>query len=286
MSQNQPGHNDRLIKQFPRATELPSQSPLFWVSQKDRYLRQLLITDIEALTKRRLIVYYTDCAGPGIIDWSDPKYLGEMLHDAAGQEFDLMIETNGGQTDATEAVVSLLLKTCPNFRVIVPYRAKSNGTLMALAAASILMGEKSELGPVDPNLVLNGNQQVPCFFIVNSPPGTVDPIMVQVAVSAIQQTQKLASTVLAGGMMKGKPQTDIDDVVQKLSTRATYHSHGSVIDHIEASALGLNVTPFKTGDPIWDRLWLLRCMLDHDARRDGYAKIFETSRLSHSIVIQ
>ena len=30
-----------------RATELPAQSPLFWVEQKDRYLRQLLIRDIE-----------------------------------------------------------------------------------------------------------------------------------------------------------------------------------------------------------------------------------------------
>ena len=50
----------RQTEKFPRSTDLPSQSPLFWVEQKDRYLRQLLIRDIEDLTKRRLIVYFAN----------------------------------------------------------------------------------------------------------------------------------------------------------------------------------------------------------------------------------
>jgi hypothetical protein len=41
---------------FPRSKDLPAQSPLFWVEQKDRYLRQILIRDIEELTKRRLVI--------------------------------------------------------------------------------------------------------------------------------------------------------------------------------------------------------------------------------------
>jgi hypothetical protein len=45
-------------EKFPRGAELPSQSPLFWVEQKDRYLRQLLIRDIEELSGRRLVVYF------------------------------------------------------------------------------------------------------------------------------------------------------------------------------------------------------------------------------------
>jgi hypothetical protein len=32
---------------FPRGKALPAQSPLFWVDQKDRYIRQLLIRDID-----------------------------------------------------------------------------------------------------------------------------------------------------------------------------------------------------------------------------------------------
>src|SRR5271170_5145178 len=47
-------------ERFPRSTDLPSQSPLFWVEQKDRYLRQLLIRDIEEITGRRLLVYFAN----------------------------------------------------------------------------------------------------------------------------------------------------------------------------------------------------------------------------------
>src|SRR5262249_60941907 len=36
--------------QFPRSKSLPRQSPLFWVAEKDRYLRQLLLRDIQDAT--------------------------------------------------------------------------------------------------------------------------------------------------------------------------------------------------------------------------------------------
>ena len=47
------------VFQEPQTT--PNQSPLYWVSHKDRYLRQLLIKDIEEITGRSLVVYFTDC---------------------------------------------------------------------------------------------------------------------------------------------------------------------------------------------------------------------------------
>src|SRR5712692_2787541 len=86
---------------FPRGTAPPKQSPLFWVQQKDRYLRQLLIRDIEATTKRRLIVYFINWTfSPGaMIDRTDPTYLVEMLEDDRGEPIDLLLETGGGHTD-------------------------------------------------------------------------------------------------------------------------------------------------------------------------------------------
>src|SRR5271170_7804717 len=65
-------------ERFPRSTDLPSQSPLFWVEQKDRYLRQLLIRDIEELTSRRLVVYFGNRFERGSdIDGRDALYLTE-----------------------------------------------------------------------------------------------------------------------------------------------------------------------------------------------------------------
>jgi hypothetical protein len=255
---------------------------LFWVGEKDRYLRQLLIRDIEELTGRRLIVYYTDCDTGAQIDGGDDKYLLEILGEAHAGKIDLLLETNGGFTDATEKVVSIIRNQTSDIRVIVPKRAKSNGTLLALAAREIVLGACSELGPIDPLLTLKPGQAIPAQFIVQSPQ-PLDPIITQAAQFAIKQTQKLATELLKTGMLSGKSDQEIDAAVKNLSTRDVFHSHGSVIDHREAVRLGLKVAYLEPSDPLWQWLWLLRCMYEHDARRNGVVKIFEGRKLSSSI---
>ena len=146
---------------FPRTNITPSQSPLFWVTHKDRYLRQLLIRDIEEKTGRDLVVYFTDCdRTTAQIDQSDDVAFAELLAPLAGKPVDLLLETNGGLTDATEKICSLLRQTTTDLRVIVPRRAKSNGTVIALCGSEIVMGYQSELGPIDPSF-----SGVPAEFI-------------------------------------------------------------------------------------------------------------------------
>jgi hypothetical protein len=270
---------------FPRGRALPSQSPLFWVAEKDRYLRQLLIRDIEALTGRRLIVYFADCDSPhssAQIHPSDDAFLTELLRDGTGQGVDLLIETNGGYTDATEKLVAILRTLTLDLRVVVPRRAKSNGTLVALAAKSIVMGPGSELGPIDPNLILGPQNQAPAQFILQAPPEKIDPILRQAAEMAVAQTRKLATTLLGTGMLGDKSPAEIEDVVNKLATRDHFHSHGSVIDAREAKALGLEVEALSSGDPVWERFWLLRCLYSRDMRLQGLIKIFEGRFISNA----
>ncbi len=271
---------------FPRGSTFPAQSPLFWVSEKDRYLRQLLIGDIEKLSGRNLITYYTDCNTNAQIDNSDDKYLLEMIGGCRDKQIDLVLETNGGGTDATEKVISILKQATDDLRVIVPKRAKSNGTVVALAAREIVLGPASELGPIDPFLNLAPNNAVPAQFILQAAQlagQNIDPIILQAAQYVIRQTQKLATNLLSAGMLKGKNATEIEQVVQQLSTRDVYHSHGSVIDHTEAKRLGLNVTYLSAEDGLWKWIWLLRCMYEHDARQKGAVKIFEGLRYSSAI---
>ena len=162
---------------FPRTKGLPNQSPLFWVTHKDRYLRQLLISDIESDTNRSLIVYFSDCdRSLAQIDTSDDVYFAELLQQCIGKPVDLLIETNGGMTDATEKICALLRQSAPDLRVIVPRRAKSNGTVIALCGSSILMGIESELGPIDPSI-----NNIPVEFVLNAPAGSFNPIETQLA---------------------------------------------------------------------------------------------------------
>jgi ClpP class serine protease len=138
---------------FPRGAEMPKQSPLFWVQQKDRYLRQLLVSDIEAISGRRLVVYFANrYLQNADINIGDISHMTELLGDVGDAPVDLLLNTGGGQTDATEALVSLIKCRVTDLRVVVPHSAKSNGTMICLAASEIVMGPPSELGPIDPYL--------------------------------------------------------------------------------------------------------------------------------------
>src|SRR4051812_48047620 len=108
------------IETFPRAAGLPSQSPLYWVEQKDRYLRQLLIRDIEHITGRRLCIYFANPYQEAQIDARDSSFMAELLGDIETEGVDILIQTPGGFTTATEALISLVQSTVPEFRAIIP----------------------------------------------------------------------------------------------------------------------------------------------------------------------
>lgn len=241
-----------------------------------------MIRDIQEATGRSLIVYFTDCdRTQAQIDQSDDIPISELLSSSAGKPVDLLLETNGGATDATEKLCGLLRQAAPDLRVIVPRRAKSNGTVIALCGSTILMGQQSELGPIDPSI-----GPVPAEFVVNAPPGSFSPIDTQFAESARKQTRKLASILLSTGMMKDVTPTQIDETVEKLATKNIYHSHGSSIDADEATALQLNVTKFNHDDPLWQKIWLLRMMYQHDCGSHNYAKLFEGASVSSAVPVQ
>jgi hypothetical protein len=264
---------------FPRGSDLPTQSPLFWVQQKDRYLRQLLIGDIEAITGRRTVVYFANRYVDGSdINIGDISYINEIVADISGQPTDLILNTSGGQTDATEAIVSLLQASIPDFRVVVPHSAKSNGTMICLAATEIVMGPPSELGPIDPSL--NGT---PTSILAEDLVREQNFALHKLAIYAILQTKSLARRLLSQGMMKGRDQGDIEKTVQCLASKDQFFSHGSTIDHLEAAALGLKVQFLTSDDLLWQRIWLLYCMYAHDVAKNGVVKIFESRSKSLSV---
>lgn len=263
--------------QFPRTADLPAQSAKYWTKEKDRYLRQLLIQDIERATGRPLVVYFSQLNQQ--IDHTDPDDLAEIISAVSDKEVDLFIQTPGGLVDATEKIVSVLQKKFSGYRVIVPSWAKSAGTVIALSASQIVFGINSELGPIDPHWNVSG-MLVPCELIAKDP--KFDQHVQQLAQMSADRMAQMATDILARGMMNGKDPTDISNVISKLSASTGYMSHGAVIDFGEAQALGLSVEFLEPDDELWKRIWLLYCMYDYDSRVKGLGKIFEGNRFSIS----
>jgi hypothetical protein len=264
---------------FPRGLAPPSQSPLFWAQQKDRYLRQLLIRDIEGVTGRRLIVYFANRSENAQLDSTDPTYLVEMLEDTRGQPVDLLLETVGGYTDTAEQIVSILESMAPDLRVIVVGAAKSNGTVICLAGKTIVLGASSELGPIEPQLNVFG-AFIPSTILAMPEFAAQNFIVNNLAKFPIEQTKKLAKRLL---QKEGASEAQIEELIKKLLTRETYFSHGSVIDYQEAVKLGLSVEYLPPEGDLWKLLRLLACMYEADCRQNRYLKIFEGGRLSSTI---
>jgi len=62
--------------------DVPSQTPLFWALEKDRYLRQSWIREIEEQTGRRLVAYVANFNHPqSAIGPDDIPPFPDLLHD-------------------------------------------------------------------------------------------------------------------------------------------------------------------------------------------------------------
>lgn len=110
-------------------------------------------------TQRNVITYYSGfLSKPGIFqqDINDEDKNGFMMavHGLDKKKgLDLVLHTPGGGIAATESIVNYLHKMfSKDIRAIVPQIAMSAGTMIACSCKKILMGEHSNLGPIDPQL--------------------------------------------------------------------------------------------------------------------------------------
>ena len=65
----------------------------------------------------------------------------------------LILNSDGGYIDDAFRIAKAIRASCNELEVIVPARAKSAATLIALAANRILFGQFGELGPLDPQVL-------------------------------------------------------------------------------------------------------------------------------------
>lgn len=63
---------------------------------------------------------------------------------------DIILHTPGGISSATQQILHALREHKGRKTAFVPYRAKSAGTMIALACDEIVMGSSAVLGPIDP----------------------------------------------------------------------------------------------------------------------------------------
>jgi Serine dehydrogenase proteinase len=229
-----------------------------------------------------------------------------MLHNVTeNTPIDLMLNTGGGDVDACDKLVHLIVSRVGNqkFRVIVPDFAKSAGTLMALAADKIIMSDVSELGMIDPQFPMKdgrGNEYMlsvisylaafdECSAAHRRNP--TDPVTLLMMdgfdPKLVRKFQGLRDRVrtFAEDRLKrhGAPASTIS---AELLDSTKWKTHGAPIFHADAKQIGLPIEHISPFDERWQRYWNLYIQQRYcltSLREEGALKIYESAYASQII---
>lgn len=173
------------------------------------------------------------------IDVHDSEELLRAIHMTdADVPLDLIVHTPGGLVLAALQIARALKKHKAPVTVFVPHYAMSGGTLIALAADSIVMGPHAVLGPLDPQL---GKYPAPSLMRVvrEKSVDRVDDetlILADMAEKATRQLQEAIGEILEEKFGKEKSL----EMARKLTEG--HWTHDYPITPEAAQAMGLPVT--------------------------------------------
>lgn len=117
--------------------------------------RHGLIASIEAKRGSRVITYFLSdrqAARAQIADDVVRPMYDHLRAIGDNDKIDLYLYSVGGLTEVPWRIVSMIREFAKEFNVLIPYKAHSAATMIALGADQIVLGRKGELGPIDPQL--------------------------------------------------------------------------------------------------------------------------------------
>ena len=236
--------------------------------------RVSLIQQIQAARGNTpLVVYYST----NVIDDNEVMNFYQLFS-GVGQvdNLDLFLFSYGGLATDAYKLATLLRQHCKRLGILIPYKAKSAGTLVALAGDELVMGPPSELGPIDPQIPvrLRSGEEVWVsaqairegleFFesrvkgdpekalLYSTLVREVSPYIIGQYERETKASKQYAETLLEKYQFKGGAER-AQWVADRLA--AEFYTHGYVIDRVMArDELTLNVV-FAEDVNVWDPMW-------------------------------
>jgi hypothetical protein len=242
------------------------------------------------LSGRAVVTLFTSFRYPVQIDDGDCDMLQSVLQQTdLDNGLILMINSPGGDILAAERIVSICraYSGTKDYWALVPGRAKSAATIVCLGASKIIMAPPSELGPIDPQIPLEEDEERKWFSafglvdgyrrLFNEAVGTqgnLEPYIQQLAryddreISKyegwIALSKSVAIKILSTGMMRDLTATEIErKIAIFLEPAAGTQDHGRAINSAEARACELNVQDIDLNSPAWRAIYELYYRTDN-----------------------
>jgi hypothetical protein len=186
---------------------------------------------IKALEKERgstVLVYITGDRSPAGAQVSDDAM--RPLHSLLRQQgptkkLDLLLYTRGGAIDVPWRAVNALRQYSTTWDILIPFRANSAGTLIALGADEIVMGPQAELGPIDPSITVMRRLGQPGGGEGTPVQDTVSVEDVMAFVTFVQSRCKLKNEVAVASMLQ-----KLTDRLDAVSLGNVYRNHAHIRD--------------------------------------------------------
>lgn len=265
--------------------------------------RQPYYEKIERELGAPVIAVFTSFVYPVMINDSDADMLQGILQKTdLSKGFYLLLSSPGGDGLAAERIINICrsYSDTDEFRVIVPSKAKSAATMICLGASEILMSKTSELGPIDPQIVI-GDKLFSVFNIiksyeelfygaVNNKEGNLQPYLQQLANynameieeyrSAFDLSKDIAIKVLKTGWFAGKSGRTIEKNIKLFLTPTDVKVHARPIYASDATSCELNINLQDIRSVLWTLIYELYVRLNHFVSTRARGKVVESKDYS------
>lgn len=267
------------------------------------FIELILIKEIEAITKRRLLLYAADIKKPDSnLRPEDKTGFSDLIQGVNEGSVDIMLNSPGGFAEVTEAIVGMLRSEFNSVRFAIPNMAKSAATLMALSGDELLMDHRSELGPIDPQVeyrsvdgpkreaaedIIDGFKEAKAALIKEGPNATPAyvPLLNNYTMgflrgceNAMKLSKILAESWLKQYMFKGDNDKPVE-ISRFFSSRKESLSHSRAIGIEKALDLGLKIVDLRKPEnkELGEKLWELWCTCELHFERTAVYKLYENS---------
>src|SRR3989338_2080120 len=207
----------------------------------------------------------------------NPQFLEECKKFENPDDVDVIIDSFGGDADAAYHMAKLIDGHFKgNIKYVVPRFAKSAATLMVCGGNKIVMGETSELGPLDPQIRQDDGSYISAkavqatlelikkhlnkedkhgLELATILASRINPLVLGQYESSIDIAKEYQRELLLMRMFKSKKKADVDKIVERFATGYTHHSR--VITCVEAKdILGEdNIEILASNSQEWNLIW-------------------------------
>jgi len=283
---------------MPEIQDLLKSKPSFEQLRKQRVK---LMAAIREKCGRHVIIFVADpdkqAPPPGaMLHFADIPHFNECLRSIPeGADVDIVLHSGGGLAEVAERVAGLAADRFKTVRYVVPMRAQSAATILALQGDMLVMDDAASLGPIDPQFMQANGRTIPAQslkegvdkILKESAGGQLNPgyipILQQVTPADLQsaiEASLLSSQLVSEGLKRGMLKDDkgktakAKNAAEKLCDHGKWLSHGRMVAAKHLHDLGLPVTTFDD-DPCGDEYRALSANLLISLQSNAL-KIYET----------